>query len=237
MDGIRADGDLDDQLVGGIPEHWRSSAALVCSSRRVRAMTPASTNVKSAIARVTVSREPQVQTATNDVLLSYLRATLARQPSPPRQIDKLAIVLRMYPGILLRLSFLVGLGSALFVIVFFSPGSAAAGWALQAFFAFGVAWFLLYPAWEGLQVAARARDGLITTAEVVASHAFVGRGRIRRVTGRRIVHHPSLGDFQEDFSIAAPWIDAVTPGSQVDVLTAPLERRTWLTLGIHGDAP
>jgi hypothetical protein len=96
-------------------------------------------------------------------LLSYLRATLARQPSPPRQIDKLAIVLRMYPGILLRLSFLVGVGSALFVIVFFSPGSAAAGWALQAFFAFGVAWFLLYPAWEGLQVAARARDGLITT--------------------------------------------------------------------------
>jgi hypothetical protein len=204
---------------------------------RCGAVMPVSAHLKSDSARSTVRRQPQVQTATNDVLLSYLRATLAKQPSPPRQIDTRAIVLRIYPGILLRLSFLVGLGSALFVIVFFSPGGAAAGRALQIFFALGVAWFLLYPAWEGLQVAARARDGLITTAGVVASHAFVGRGRIRRVTGRRIVHHPSLGDFQEDFSIAAPWIDAVTPGSQVDVLTAPLERRTWLTLGIHGDAP
>lgn len=174
---------------------------------------------------------------TNDVLLAHLRTTLAEQPSPPRHIDKLAIVARMYPGILLRLSFLVGLGSALFVIIFFSPGSEAAGWALQVFFAFGIAWFLLYPAWEGLQVAARARDGLISTAEVVSSHTSVERGRIRRVSGRRIVHHPRLGEFVEEFSIAAPWIDAVTPGSQVDVLTAPLERRTWLTLGIHSGTP
>ena len=183
-----------------------------------------------------VAREPQVQTATNDVLLAHLRPTLARQPSPPRQVDKLAIVLRMYPGIVLRVSVAVGLSSALFVITFFQPGGPWGIWGLRILWAVCIAWFLLAPAREGLQVAARARDGLVGTADVLASRALVGRYGTGRVEGRRIVHHPLLGDFLEEFSISAPWIDAVASGSTVDVLIAPKKQQTWLTIGIHGGA-
>jgi hypothetical protein len=125
---------------------------------------------------------------------------------------------------------------ALFVITFFQPGGPWGIWTLRILWAGSIAWFLLAPAWEGLQVAARVRDGLVGTADVRASRTLVGRYRIRRVEGRRIVHHPLLGDFPEEFSIAAPWMDAVASGSTMDVLMAPEERQTWLTLGLHSDA-
>jgi hypothetical protein len=140
----------------------------------------------------------------------------------------------MYPGILLRLSFVVGLASALFVITFFQPGGSLGIWTLRVLWITSIVWFLLAPALEGLQVAARVREGVLGTADVLTAQTFVGRHRLRRVEGRRVVHHPILGDFTDEFSIAAPWIGGVTPRSEVDVLLAPAEQRTWLSLGIHG---
>jgi hypothetical protein len=67
------------------------------------------------------------------------------------------------------------------------------------------------------------------------------RGRDRQgsaqVNGRRVVHHPALGDFRDEFSIVAPWISSVIPGATLQVLVAPRERKTWLTLGAVDENP
>jgi hypothetical protein len=173
----------------------------------------------------------QEQTGENDVLLTHLRTIVRRQPNPRRQVDKLPIVLRMYSGMLTRVLLLVGVGCALLVATVLQPGSALLGWVLGVFFAAGALFFALAPAAEGLSLVERVREGVLAKADVLEVRRTTGRGGRPRVEGHRIVHHPFLGDFAERFSIAAPWIDGVTPGSKMEILAAPKERRTWLTLG------
>jgi hypothetical protein len=50
--------------------------------------------------------------------------------------------------------------------------------------------------------------------------------------------HPQLGDFEDEFSLVAPWASAVTAQSKLDVLVAPDGKKTWLTLaGNHSTSP
>jgi hypothetical protein len=187
-----------------------------------------------------MAKKPQEQ-RTIDVgdaeLLGRVRAVIDAHHSPPRKVEALGFGLSMYRGKLLRLLFLLGVLSFLFAITFFQPGGPLGIWLLRLLWGGGILFFLFSPGWEGFSVARWARDGLSATADVLQVESRKDPDGDSHIRGRRVVHHPQLGDFEDEFEIVAPWIEKVRRGSTFDVLVAPRERRTWLTLGVHDRSP
>jgi hypothetical protein len=126
---------------------------------------------------------------------------------------------------------LTGTGSALFAITFFQSGSPLTLWFLRFFTGGGALFFLLAPAHEGIMIGRWVRDGLLASADVLEIHLGADGDGSDSGHGRRVVHHPVLGDFRDAFSVVAPWIRSITPGATLQVLVAPGERETWMTLG------
>jgi hypothetical protein len=89
------------------------------------------------------------------------------------------------------------------------------------------------PTTAGLLVAWRTRRGVVGTGEVHSSTSGPNRYGILEANGTRVVHHPTLGDFQDHFSIGAPWATAVVPRASLDVLVDPEKPKTLVTLGLH----
>ena len=85
---------------------------------------------------------------------------------------------------------------------------------------------------SGLQLARRCRRGLLAHADVTNVGFVLDAGEPRAV-GRRIVHHPRLGDHEGEFDIGGPWIGSIVEGSTLDVLVEPDRPESWLTLGMH----
>jgi hypothetical protein len=175
----------------------------------------------------------QEQTDPGDFVLARVRATVREHPSTPRPVDTVGLALEMYRGKMLQVVQLVGVGTALFVITFFQHGDATTGWLLRLFLASATLLFLFGPGVMGVKGARWVRDGLIARAEVTEARVGLDRRKRRKVHGRRIVHHPALGDFHDEFAIVAPWANDVSTTAAFDVLVAPTERKTWLTLGIR----
>jgi hypothetical protein len=181
--------------------------------------------------------KPQEQTDPGDFVLARARAMVRGHPSIPRPVDTVGLALAMYRGKLLPLVLLVGVGTALFVITFFQPGDAITIWLLRLFLGAGTLFFLFAPGLMGVKAARWVRDGLTAQAEVTEAHVGLDRRKRREVRGRRIVHHPALGDFHDEFAIVAPWAEDVSRMSALDVLVAPTERETWVTLGVRHGMP
>ena len=138
----------------------------------------------------------------------------------------------MYRGKLLKLALLDGGAAALFAITFYQRGSPASIWGLRLLWSSIFLLFLLGPGLQGRPVARLARDGLVTTADVGEAHHGMSRFNRPVVRGRRIVHHPALGDFRDEFALEGPWTPSVAAGSRLEVLVAPDEQKTWWTLGL-----
>jgi hypothetical protein len=176
----------------------------------------------------------QEQTDRRDEVLGVVRRILRSSPDPPRPVAWVGLLLSTYRGKLFPLLLLSGTGAALFVITFFQSGGELSLWLLRLFTAGGTLFFLLAPAQNGLRVARWVQNGLITSAEVADIHYASDRyatGVAARGVGRRVVHHPALGDFRDEFSIVAPWIRSITVGTKLQVLVAPTRRETLLTVG------
>ena len=177
--------------------------------------------------------ECQEQTAPDDRVLTRARATVRNQPSPPRPVETARLALAMYPGKLVPLALLVAAGTTFFVITFFQSGGPLSLWFLRLLTGGGTLFFLLAPGQNGVTVARWVRDGLLARADVVDVHLGVDNCKRPKARGRRLVHHPILGDFHDEFSIVAPWADAITAGSTLAVLVPPSELKTWVTLGLN----
>jgi hypothetical protein len=167
-----------------------------------------------------------------DAVASIVRATVRRDPSPPRRVDRVRLTLATYRGKVLRIALLDGIAAAMFVITFYQRGSTASIWGLRIFGLFAFLLFLLGPGLLVQPAVRWARDALVATADVDEAHHGVGDFKRPEVRGRRIVHHPALGDFRDEFAAVGPWAPSVVAGSTLEVLVAPDERRTWLTLGL-----
>ena len=177
----------------------------------------------------------QEQTDRDAAVLRLVRPTLKSHPIPPRPVDGVRVALASYCGKLFPLLLLTGTGAALFVITFFQSGSPATLWFLRFLTGGGALFFLVGPALNGMTVARWVRDGLLASADVIEISVANDRHDGNRGHGRRIVHHPTLGDFREDFLITAQWISSVTPGSTLQVLVAPNEAKSWITVGVQAD--
>jgi hypothetical protein len=168
-----------------------------------------------------------------DAVVSNIVATVRRHPSPPRPVDTVRLVLSMYRGKVFKITLLLSVISALFVITFYQPGGPVTIWILRIFCVGAFLLFLLGPA-SGTPIVVRwVREGLVASAEVTEAHLGVDDSKAPAARGRRVVHHPVLGDFHDRFAIVAPWADCVTAGSELGVLVAPTERESWLTLGVE----
>jgi hypothetical protein len=184
--------------------------------------------------RAPLPAEPEDQTDLVAELQELVRASVAASPSPPRAISAATVVRLMYRGRALKLGAAVLVSAALFVWSFYVPGSAVLDWLLRVFFAAGGIFFLTGAAWQGHRVVQLVRDGVVATGEVLESR-IVPDGRDRPVVeGRRVLHHPRLGDFPDEFRIAAAWAASVREGSWVDVLVPPDSRYPVMTLGVRG---
>jgi hypothetical protein len=181
---------------------------------------------------VSTASRRQEQVDAVDAVASKVRAIVRRDPFPPRRVDRVRLTLSMYRGKLLKLALLDGAAAALFVITFYQRGSAASIWGLRIFWLFAFLLFLIGPWLAGRPVARWARDALVATADVEEAHHGLSRFNRPEVRGRRIVHHPELGDFRDEFTTVGPWAPSVVAGSKLEVLVAPDERRSWLTLGL-----
>jgi hypothetical protein len=173
----------------------------------------------------------QEQTDRADAMLSLVRLILESHPAPPRHFAWPQLILRSYRGKLFPLLLLTGTGSALFVITFFQSGSALTLWFLRLLTGGGALFFLLAPAQNGMTVVRWVRDGVLASADVIEIHLGRDERGDEWGRGRRLVHHPALGDFRDEFSVTGPWISSVTPGAKLQTLVAPAKRETWLTLG------
>jgi hypothetical protein len=168
-----------------------------------------------------------------DAVVDVIRAVVQHHPSPPRPVDTVRLTLSMYRGKVLRILLLESVIVAGFVITFYQSGGEAAGWALRIFFVGAFGLFLFGPGRNIFTVTRWVREGLVARAEVIEAHQGVGDWKRPAVRGRRVVHHPQLGDFHDGFSVEAPWASSVTAGSQLNVLVAPTERQSWLTLDVE----
>jgi hypothetical protein len=167
------------------------------------------------------------------------RSAVAERASPPRPVQRIAYVVNAYRGATRPLALL--LAFVIFDLVAISLDRRLSSGQLAGFlllFAAGGLCFLLFPAYAGLRSASWARSGLVASADVIDAASSI-RGRKQPVVaGRRVVHHPRLGDYEDAFSIGDAWRESVRVGARLDVLVSPSRRRTWITLGIeHAPAP
>ena len=178
-----------------------------------------------------MANPPQEQIDAVDAVVSEVRTTVRKHPSPPRPVDTVRLALATYRGKVFKILLLLSVITALFVITFYQPGGPVALWILRIFCIVAFLVFSLGPAWGTPIVARWVREGLVASADVSETHHGVDESKAPAVRGRRVVHHPVLGDFHDEFVIVAPWAGSVTAGSGLSVLVAPDERETWLTLG------
>ncbi len=101
--------------------------------------------------------------------------------------------------------------------------------------ALGILLFSLGPGRNAPRVARDVREGLLTQADVTEAHHGVDRLNRKQVRGHRVVHHPALGNFHDEFTIVAPWAESVTQHARLDVVVQPHEPKTVLTLGPDPD--
>lgn len=181
-----------------------------------------------------MANKRQEQIDAFDAVVGEVRATIGRHPEPPRPVDKVRLTLSMYRGKVVRILALESVIVAGFVITFYQGGGPAASWALRIFFVGAFGLFLFGPGRNTFTVARWVREGLPARADVNEAHLGVGEWKRPAVRGRRVIHHPALGDFRDEFAVVAPWAGSVTSGSELVVLVAPNRRESWLTLGLEG---
>jgi hypothetical protein len=169
-----------------------------------------------------------------DAVVGEIRAAIRRHPTPLRPVDKVRLTLSMYCGKVLRILLLESVIVAGFVITFYQSGGSGTIWALRIFFAGAFVLFLFGPGRNTFTVARWVREGLPARADVSEAHLGSGEWKRPAARGRRVVHHPVLGDFHDEFAIVSPWAGSVTSGSELIVLVAPNRRESWLTLGLEG---
>jgi hypothetical protein len=183
-----------------------------------------------------MAKRTQEQIDAVDAVVSEVRRTLRKHPSPPRPVDTVRLALATYRGKVFKMLAMLSVITTLFVITFYQPGGPVALWILRIFCVGGFLLFSVGIAWGTPIVARWVRDGLVASADVDEAHHGVDDSKAPAVRGRRVVHHPVLGDFHDQFAVVAPWAGAVTAGSELSVLVAPDKRETWLTLGLRADA-
>src|SRR4051794_23514222 len=137
----------------------------------------------------------QVQIDAAGAVGSVLRATVQSQPAPPRSMSIATLLMAMYTGKLVMMLAFAGLGAGLFVITFFQSGSTWSLWFLRFLWASGIAFTLVVPGRSLFRILRYGRDGLLARATVIEARVGVDRSNQPEVRGRRIVHHPVLGDF------------------------------------------
>jgi hypothetical protein len=164
-------------------------------------------------------------------VFALARSAVAQQPAPPRSVDPVAFVIKAYRGglrlMLILLAFVV---FALVVVSVDRRLSSSERLAFLLFFGAVGLFFLFFPVFAGIRSAGWARSGLVTSADVLEAESAIGRRNKPVVVGRRLVHHPRLGDYEDAFSIGDPWRDAIRTGGRLRVLVSPTRRRTWITL-------
>src|SRR5919108_793982 len=180
-----------------------------------------------------MANKRQEQIDAFDAVVGEVRTTVRRHPEPRRPVDKVRLTLSMYRGKVLRILLLESVIVPGFVITFYESGGPGATWALRIFFVGAFGLFLFGPGRNTFTVARWVRNGLPARADVNEAHLGVGDWKRPAVRGHRVVHHPMLGDFRDEFVVVAPWARSVTKGSELVVLVAPNERESWLTLGLE----
>jgi hypothetical protein len=174
----------------------------------------------------------------HEALSTRVNALLLDQPLPPRRVATTSIVLAMYQwyrSMALRVLALMVIGLFLFVITFFQSGSASGIWFLRVVWALWTLYLLVGPVLRGLSIARWMRDGVVTTADLIEVSNRKTQYGLAEARVRRLVHHPALGNFHDELVLIAPLTKSLCPGATVDVLVAPHERKTWMTLGLHSE--
>ena len=179
-----------------------------------------------------------MQSAVSAPVFDLVRLAVAKRESPPRRVDSVRFIVAAYRGgggpLLILLAFVV------FDLVFVSLDTRLSSGQLTGFLLFlgaGGVFFLVFPVFAGIRSAGWATKGLVASADVIEARSAV-RGRRRPVVvGRRIVHHPRLGDYEDEFSIGDPWRESIPAGRRLQVLVAPTRPRTWITLGLAPAQP
>jgi hypothetical protein len=181
----------------------------------------------------------QSQGAVSAPVFELARSAVAERASPPRAVRRLPYVVNAYRGAMRPLALL--LAFVVFDLVAISLDRRLSSGELTGFLLFlgaGGLFFLLFPAYAGLRSASWARSGLVASADVIDAASSIRRRKQPVVVGRRVVHHPGLGDYEDAFSIGDAWRESVRVGARLEVLVSPSSRRTWITLGMeHAPAP
>ena len=185
----------------------------------------------------TASARVQSQGVEQQPALDLAREAVLASASPPRRVDWFRCSFVMYsldaaPRLLAWTAIWVVtlVGSYLYV-----DGDGAAIAFVRIVLLLGGLLGTTISTTAGLMIAWRTRRGLAGTSEVVSSTIGPNRYGVIEANGTRVVHHPTLGDFHDRFSIGAPWATAVVPGASLEVLVDPEEPRTLLTLGMQRD--
>jgi hypothetical protein len=174
----------------------------------------------------------QLQSRLSEPVFALARSAVAARASPPRPVDQLAFVEKAYRGAIRPVLILVGIEALNVAYASYDSRLGGSQLGVQLFFGVGGAFFLLFPIFGGLRSAGWARNGLAAGADVLEAEPAVGRQKQQVVIGRRVVHHPRLGDYEDEFSLADAWREAVRRGARLEVLVAPTKRKTWMTLGV-----
>lgn len=177
--------------------------------------------------------EPQEQPADSDATVEYVRQAVAAHPQTPRPASTWGAVVAYYRGRILLTLATTGIGVVGFVVLANVEGTNVAVWLLQWIALLFALFMALHFAYSGLELARMTRVGFVATADVVDVRLVTDEDGEPRADGHRIVHHPRLGDFRDEFAIGGSWIDSITMGSVMEVLVTPDEPTAYLSLGVR----
>ena len=175
----------------------------------------------------------QEQPADSDATVEYVRQAVAAHPQAPRPASTWGGVVAFYRGRILLTLATTGIGVAGFVAFWYVEGNNF-GIAILQWFSLLLALFMAFHfAYAGLELARVTRVGFVTTADVVDVRLITDEDGEPRADGHRIVHHPRLGDFRDEFAIGGSWIGSITEGSVMEVLVTPDEPTAYISLGVR----
>jgi hypothetical protein len=183
-----------------------------------------------------MASERHEQPADWDWMVDFAGAVLRSHEPPPRPVSGASAIACASGGRkrVVQVVIASAVFAGLFVLTFFQEGSVIVGLILQAMWLGGFLLVALLIPWTGLRVARWTRDGLVARADVTNVRMVNDQtDATPRASGRRVVHHPTLGAYDEDFTIAGSWVHEIAKGSGLDVLVAPDHAKSWLTLGLH----
>ncbi len=179
-----------------------------------------------------MASDVQEQRWANDDLVNFARDALRAHQASPRPAPVSLALGHIFRGRIFVASWFGALCAALVVYGLWAQGPVVRLVLHVAIFAgFG----LLIPTlciWHGLRLVRWCRHGLPAEA-VVSEVRLVVKDDERRAQGHRVVRHPTVGEFRDEFDIDAPWAALIAEGSTLDVLVAPDRPKTWLTLGVR----